>query len=374
MHAEREASERSAARVAVQLLAHQVGSAECGAGVTGYGLDGDVRKAAAAFERMHQKYIQENATRETERMGVGLLLKICGELEDDLFEVVLRAARQVGAYDSIRRGITGGEPEFAIEPRGEDAAMVGTGGEVAPVEGRQAVGFPGEELAESRKEFRLAIFAEPLDLVLVLVGAESGELGDAGVEPAEGIRKLQSVELADFVAVTRRELPAALLDVGAAVQGKDERAIKAGGVVGASSVAKMMFEMRRARAAAKLVVELLLRHRFDNVRPFFGRTTLGKRNASEVREAQMAFMEAALKRQARDVGTFLAAEFFFFDGEQDGLVVNERDRSAAAKCGDAENVHGLGAECSHFCERLRQTDQVFAVSARCANREPLVVR
>src|SRR6516225_2195682 len=136
----------------------------------------------------------------------------------------------------------------------------------------------------------------------------------------------------------------------------------------------MMFEMRGPRAATQLVVELLLRRGFGVARTPLGLVTLGECDGSEIRETEMILVEAALEREARDVGAFLAAEFFFFDGEKDAPVVDERDRSAAAKRGDAEDVHELGAECNHFCDRLRQTDQMFAVSVRSANREPLVVR
>ena len=55
----------------------------------------------------------------------------------------------------------------------------------------------------------------------------------------------------------------------------------------------------------------------------------------------MILVQAAFEREARNIGTFLAAEFLFFDGEEDGLIVDEGDRTAAADGGDREDVHEL---------------------------------
>ena len=92
--------------------------------------------------------------------------------------------------------------------------------------------------------------------MLVFVGAEPGEFRDARIEPAKGIGKFQGMKLADFVAIA--QCYEARLSIGTAVEGKNERAIEAGGVVGAGRVAEVMLEMRRAGAAAKEILKLLL--------------------------------------------------------------------------------------------------------------------
>ena len=85
----------------------------------------------------------------------------------------------------------------------------------------------------------------------------------------------------------------------------------------------------------------------------------------------MIFVQAAFECEARHVGAFLAAQFFFFDSKEDGLFLDQSDRSTAAKGGDAQDVHELGAQGNRFW--LPQTDQMSAVRAHRTDRKPLVV-
>ena len=45
----------------------------------------------------------------------------------------------------------------------------------------------------------------------------------------------------------------------------------------------------------------------------------------------MVFVEAAVEREARHLGALLTTEFFFFDGEENGLLVDQSDRGAASE-------------------------------------------
>src|SRR5262249_43285223 len=171
-----------------------------GARIAGDRLDVDVIETTAGLERPDQKNIQKNSSGHAERARSGLLLKIGGQLEDDFFEEVLGTAGKIGAKGGAEGEVARGEAEFAVKGRGKDAAMLRTGSEIATIESGKAVGPPGEKFAEGRKEFRLTILAEPLELVFVAARPESGKFGDPRVEPAERIGKFQRLQRADVVA------------------------------------------------------------------------------------------------------------------------------------------------------------------------------
>lgn len=116
-------------------------------------------------------------------MRPGIFPKIRGELQNDFFDYVLQAASNIGACGRSKNVATRRETNFAIKLRREDAAMVRAGSVVTAIERKHAAGSPVEHFPESGKKFRLAIFAEPLDLVFVTVRAKSSEFGDAGKEP-----------------------------------------------------------------------------------------------------------------------------------------------------------------------------------------------
>ena len=219
--------------------------------------------------------------------------------------------------------------------------MVGARSEVAAIQRRKTVGFPGEQFAEGRKEFGFSVFAEPLELMLVFVRAEPGEFGDTRIEPTEGIRKFQGMKLADFIPVAKGD--EAGLRIGAAVEREDEGAIEAGGVVGAGGMAKMVLEVEGPGAAAKEVLKLLLGRRLlvTSARTLAGNEPFGDGNGAAIGEAEMVFVEAAVERKAWELGTFLTAELFFLDGEEHGLLVDQGDGGAASERRDSEDMHEL---------------------------------
>ena len=57
-----------------------------------------------------------------------------------------------------------------------------------------------KELAKGGNKLRPAVFAQPLDFVLVAAGTEAEELGNTGIKPAEGVREAQRPEEAKLIA------------------------------------------------------------------------------------------------------------------------------------------------------------------------------
>ena len=342
MHAEGQGGQRRAAGSARDLFAREIGGAERGACIAGNGLDVDMVKRATRFQRAHEKNIQEDAAGQAQRSRPGLILKIRGELKNQLFEIVLRAARQIGTHHGIGRMPPGGKTEFTIKLRRENAAVVRPRRKIAAVQRRQAVGFPGKQFAKRGKVFGLAIFAQPLDLVLILVGTQAGEFGDTRIKPAERIRKFERLQRADLVAFAQKDH--ARLRIGALIEGKDERAIKAGSVVGAGGMTEMMIEMSGARAAPQEILQLQLRcGSYGPLAPaarMRGRCeTFGKCNGAAVRQPQVVFVQAPLQSEARNCRGFFTTQFLFFNGEENGVIIDQRHRRAWPQCGDAEYVH-----------------------------------
>src|SRR6201998_2027387 len=137
-------------------LARKISSAERGARIAGDRLDEYVVESAAGFQGPYQKNIQEHTAGQAQGVRSGLFLKIGSKLKNQLLEIVLRAARQVGAYHGIWRGRARRYPEFTINLRGKNAARVRPGRKVTAVQRRHATGFPGKQFTENGKIFGLA--------------------------------------------------------------------------------------------------------------------------------------------------------------------------------------------------------------------------
>ena len=187
VHAEGKSGERCAGRMAGSLLECEISGAEGGAGIAGDGLDIHMVKAAAQFEGAHEQNIQKQAAGEAKRTRGSLLTKIGGELQDNFFEIILSAAGDIGAPYRGAGKSARGKPEFTIKLRRENAAMVRAGQIIAAIESEAAVGLPHKQFAEHGKKFRLAILAEPLNLVFIAKRAKSGKFRDAGIEPTQRI-------------------------------------------------------------------------------------------------------------------------------------------------------------------------------------------
>ena len=97
-------------------------------------------------------------------------------------------------------------------------------------------------------------------------------------------------------------------------------------------MAEVMLEVRRTWAAAKKIVELLLGRGFLVARAgaISGNEPFGDSDGAAVGKVEMILMEAAFEGKAGNFRAFLAAEFFFLDGEENGLLIDQSDRGAAA--------------------------------------------
>jgi len=240
--------------MAGEFFASEKAGAEGGSGVAGDGLDEDIFEAAAKFEGADEKNIQENSTGEAEGIGGGGFTEILCERDDEFFEEVLRAAGNVRTKRRIERRTRLGKSGVSIKARREDAATVGAGSEIAAIENGKTFCVEGEESSKGFEEFGLAVFAEPLELVFIAIGAKAEVLREARIKPADGIRKCEIAERLDAVAIAERDGTGT--SHGTFIEGEDESAIETGGVVGAGGMGQVVIETKNVAATREQLTKL----------------------------------------------------------------------------------------------------------------------
>jgi len=156
-------------------------------------LDIDVTEAAALFERADEQNVLENSTSETKRIGASGFTKMFGEPQDQFFENVLCTASKRGASRAFRWWGSARQAEFAVQARRENAGAVRAGREILAIEDGQTLCAPREKLSERVPELRLAVFAEPLQFVFVMLRTKADQFSDAGVKPTNGTGKRNRV-------------------------------------------------------------------------------------------------------------------------------------------------------------------------------------
>lgn len=92
---------------------------------------------------------------------------------------------------------------FSEEARREDATAIGAGVEITAIEDRKPFGVERKGFAEGGEEFWFAVFAKPLNLVLIAVGTEAKIMRDSRVKPADGIREGQVTERFNAIAIAK---------------------------------------------------------------------------------------------------------------------------------------------------------------------------
>src|SRR4030095_2264556 len=127
------------------------------------------------------------------------------EMEHESRENVLDAASERSS-DRALGGCRGTrQAEFAIEARRKYSGAIEPGRKVLAIHNRQILCAPREDLSERLAKLRLAIFAEPLELVLVALRAKPCEWRNPEIKPAERIRKRERVERFDVVILAERD-------------------------------------------------------------------------------------------------------------------------------------------------------------------------
>ncbi len=325
VHAEGKSGKRGTRGMTCSLFEREISGAESRAGIPGDGLDIDAVKTTAQFERTDEQNIQKQAPRQAKRTRGSSFAEIHCELNDDFFDIVLRAAGNIGTPCGSGRKAARGESEFPIELGREETATIRSGNVIATIQSDAAVGLPHKQFAKNRQELRLAIFAEPLNFVFVAQRAQPGEFGDARVEPAQRVGEFQGKKRLQFIAVAKRDK--ASLRADALIKGQNQGPIEAGRVVGAGSVTKMMIEVGGAGATAEELVKMFLCRGPDMAFAAGAggrRNPIGKPNGTDFRKFQMILKKAAIESQTRDFGVVLQTrEFFLFDSEQYASIVQE---------------------------------------------------
>jgi hypothetical protein len=118
------------------------------------------------------------------------------------------------------------------------------------------------------------------------------------------------------------------------IEGENQGAIEARGVVSAGGMTKMMIEVGRSGSIAKDLVKKLLRSGTDMTlaaRARGGKNSISKSDGADFRKLQTILKEAAIERQTGDLRRVLqASEFFLFNGKEDAAVIQECDGGTAA--------------------------------------------
>src|SRR6185437_4932430 len=135
---------------------------------------------------------------------------------------------------------------FIVELFRESQAAGKSRGEKTRIQFEEQARLAAKHLKKYVEEIWLRREAEPLRLVLMLMGAIADQLGDLRIDPCKGIGEGHGPLDADLFAFTDSEHSGAA--ISALVTSKNQCAIERRGVKRAGSVAKMMIEMEDRNA------------------------------------------------------------------------------------------------------------------------------
>lgn len=170
-------------------LASEKRGAQSAAGIPGHGLNVRLLETAARFEGANEEDIQEQATGHAQGIDRVLFTMAFGDVEHDFFEDVPGTARERCAKLRIGGDQAGGQAEIAQNCVGERRIFIRSASPIVRVQNGQAICIPTKHFSKCRREIGLAILAQPLNLVLIAVGAEAEQMGNAREEPTERIGK-----------------------------------------------------------------------------------------------------------------------------------------------------------------------------------------
>jgi len=272
---------------------------------------------------------------------------------------MLRAHFGVGSARIIAEGIgefvgvNGAEGRLAPVPAHDHALIVM--GEVTEVEADLIV-IGTDDVADLLEEARLAVSGESHHFVLVAILGESEELGEGGVEEAEGVREADGAAHVDVIAAADDPHDAA--EVAEAIDGDDggliERRTEEGaGEVGAVMLDEMDFGMAIGEAGGEEVggdagnadgvagagggARPVLRAGGD------AEELVGEVGTRVARDGDMvgdSAVEASAGGEEGEAGpVFGAVEALFFEGGEEGAVGEEGGGGVAVEGVKAENFH-----------------------------------
>src|ERR1700746_2544696 len=166
-----------------------------------------------------------------------------GDCKDDFFENVAGAAGERGPKLPIGANRSRFQAELMQSRFGKCRVLFCAAPQIALVQDRQAIGVPVEHFAKRGNKVRLAVFAQPLDLVLIATRPETEQVGDARKKPSERIGKAKFLERAKLVALA--EVERSRMHVAAFIECKNQRAFERRSVVRAGGMAKMVIEKEK---------------------------------------------------------------------------------------------------------------------------------
>src|ERR1017187_6681401 len=268
---------------------------------------------------------------EAQAAGQAQVAPVARHADDSRFQRFLHARGHVRAQ-RFRNRLAVFQSEPFVESRAEAAILPALGTEEGTIGLRAGIG----EIQNLKEEILVAIVAaygEPLDLVLVRVGVEAQQLGDAAVDIAERIREV-------LLLVQRHaragRLPArAATEVAAAVKRQNRSLLEGRGIIRRCGVRQVVAQHQDAavgKVRAQLQVKIGFRdgaHDRDNVHLL----RAGARQAETHLDGVRRHLAAAAPLGAA------ADELGFFDGGYDFAVLQDGAGGVALDAGDSENDH-----------------------------------
>src|SRR5487761_833775 len=181
---------RGGSRVACFFPAGERSGAERSSFISGPGLHEDFLKTRFRLKSGDKKGIQKKAAGEAKIVDGVAFPKRLGQLSDDNFARLLYTARQCSARWNINFGTElGRDSERVVEFFGECQSARKTGRKETRIEpGKRSRATP-EHLKKYFQKCGFRSKAEPLGLVLVLVGPISDQLRHLRIDPSQRMRE-----------------------------------------------------------------------------------------------------------------------------------------------------------------------------------------
>src|ERR1700722_10775807 len=356
----------SDARFLFDAMPGQPGCAERGAFVSCGGLNEDLIEAGLFFDGGNDEWIQKEAAGEAQMPGAGFLTEAFEKFEHHGGARALHAGSKIRAYALFDWSFCGPRRfQALVKLVGESELARISAAEEFRIQMRPGT-FPGaEHFQEQIPKPRLAGERQPLGFVLVGARGETEQLGDLGVDPRQGVRKANRVQLANSAALAESSQSAAA--IAQFIERKDQGAIERRGVESAGGVAGGVVELQQVparRALEKIEDAQIIEFAGELTQSFAlivaagnGRTqghagakesltrpgaerTAADGDVGNVLPANPGFGEAVGDGLARNsLAMALPQEFSFFERVDDSAFAEKRGGRVVRQRRDAQDVH-----------------------------------